>query len=107
MEAYFNDHFGFRKRLIRWYRLWRLDLFRDQKGFRSVIAGKDGWYYFNENQMVEHYRGTLQFTPEQLQDWQKYLESYREWLAQRGIKFLFVVAPDKESIYPENLAVCG
>jgi hypothetical protein len=102
-EAYFNDHFGFRRRLISWYRLWRLDFFRDRKGFRSVVAGKDGWFYFNENQMVDHFRGTLRFTPEQLEDWRRYLENYRDWLAARGVKFLFVVAPDKESIYPENL----
>jgi hypothetical protein len=53
--------------------------------------------------MVEHYRGTLLFTPDQLQDWKTLLEQYRDWFAQRGIKFLFVVAPDKQSIYPEYL----
>jgi len=103
LDAYFNDHFGFRKRLICLHRLWRLNFFRDRKGFRSVVAGKDGWFYFNENQMVDHFRGTLRFTPNQLEDWRSYLESYRDWLAARGVKFLFVVVPDKESIYPENL----
>ncbi|MEI9865253.1 MAG: hypothetical protein WDN00_12025 [Limisphaerales bacterium] len=27
----------------------------------------------------------------------------RDWLAKRGIAYLFVVAPDKHSIYPEEL----
>jgi len=31
------------------------------------------------------------------------LEKRRDWLAKRGIKYLFVVAPDKHTIYPEYL----
>ena len=103
LEAYFNDHFGCRKCLVLWQRQWRKGLFGDKAGLRSVIAGSSGWYYFAENQMVEHYRGVLQFTPEELRDWQVYLERLRDRLAQRGVKFVFVVAPDKQSIYSENL----
>ena len=102
-EAYFNDHFGFRKLLIWSYRTCTFHLFGDQKGHHAVLVGSEGWLYFNENQMVEHYRGTLLFAPDQLQDWKTLLEHYRDALAQRGIKFLFVVAPDKQSIYPEHL----
>jgi len=103
LEAYFNDHFGFRKRLIWAYRSGMFYSFHDQQGNRSALVGSDGWLYLNENQMVEHYRGTLLFTPDQLQDWKTLLEQYRDWFAERGIKFLFVVAPDKQSIYPEYL----
>ena len=103
LEACFNDHFGFRKGLIWSYRSGIFYSFHDQQGNQSVLVGSDGWLYFNENQMVEHYRGTLLFTPDQLQDWKTLLEQYRDWFAQRGIKFLFVVAPDKQSIYPEYL----
>jgi hypothetical protein len=103
LEAYFNDHFGCRKSLIRSYRTCRSRLFHDRKGYQSVVIGSDGWFYFTEDQMVEHYRGILSFTPDQLHDWQALLEHQRDWLAQRGIKFLFVVAPDKQSIYPEYL----
>src|ERR1035437_10078657 len=28
-EVYFNDHFGFRKRLLRWFQQWKSRLFRD------------------------------------------------------------------------------
>ena len=102
-EAYFDDHFGFRKRLIWSFRFCKSYFFDDQKGHQSVLVGSEGWLYFNEDQMVEHYRGTLLFTPDQLQDWKTLLEYYRDWLAQRDIKFLFVVAPDKQSIYPAYL----
>ncbi len=103
LEAYFSDHFGFRNGLIRSYRSRLFYFFHGQRVNQSALIGSDGWLYVNEYQMVEHYRGTLLFTPDQLRDWKVLLEQYRDWFAQRGIKFLFVIAPDKQSIYPEYL----
>jgi len=102
LEAYFNDHFGCRKCLIQWHNKMRWFLFND-KYTRSVLIGKAGWLFASEFQMVEHYSGQLQFTPEQLHDWQLLLEKRRDWLARRGIAYVFVVAPDKHTIYPEEL----
>src|SRR5205823_146236 len=39
----------------------------------------------------------------ELTDWQQLLETRRDWLSRRGIKYLFVIPPDKHSIYPEYL----
>jgi len=99
LEAYFNDHFGCRDQLIHWY----LTIFRG--GRYDVMIGKDGWLYFDERNMhlVEHYQGILRFSPQELSDLQMLQERRRDWLARRGIKYLFVIAPDKQSIYPEYL----
>jgi hypothetical protein len=102
LEAWFNDHFGFRKCLVQWNNKLRWSLFKDVTT-RSALVGKENWLYIKDGQMIEHYRGQLQFTPEQLHDWQVLLEKRRDWLARRGITYLFVVAPDKQTIYPENL----
>jgi alginate O-acetyltransferase complex protein AlgJ len=102
LEAYFNDHFGFRKCLVMWNNKLRWSLFKDRTT-RAVLAGKDGWLFFTEARMIDHYSGQLQFTQEQLHDWQALLEKRRDWLARRGIAYLFVVAPDKQTIYPEAL----
>jgi len=101
-EAYFNDHFGCRKVLVRWHNKLKWSLFKE-KSVRNVLVGTDGWMFFSASQMVEHFRGALQFTDQELADWRKLLEHRRDWLAQRGIKYLFVLAPDKQSIYPERL----
>jgi alginate O-acetyltransferase complex protein AlgJ len=101
-ETYYNDHFGFRKRLIRWNQQWRQRLYRDESGFK-VVTGQHGWLFTGELQMIEHYLGTAKFSTAQLQAWQKLLEKRRDWLAARGIKFLFIITPDKQSIYPEEL----
>lgn len=101
-EAYFNDHFGFRKRLIRWCQQWKSRLYHDESGHK-VLLGQHGWMFSGELQMIEHYLGIAKFTPAQLQSWEKLLEKRRDWLAARGIPYLFIIAPDKQDIYPEEL----
>jgi hypothetical protein len=101
-EAYLNDHFGFRKRLIRWNQQWRQRWFHDESGFK-VVTGQHGWLFTGELRMVEHFLGMAKFSTAQMQAWQKLLEKRRDWLAARGIPFLFVIPPGKDTIYPEEL----
>ena len=42
-------------------------------------------------------------SPAALERWRVVLEARRDWLAKRGIKYLLVVAPDKETIYAEDV----
>jgi alginate O-acetyltransferase complex protein AlgJ len=101
-EAYFNDHFGCRKVLVMWHNKLKWSMFHE-KNARKVLVGTGGWMFMSEKWMIEHFCGTRSFTEPELNDWQKLLERRRDWLAQRGIKYLFVLAPDKQSIYPEYL----
>ena len=102
-EAWFNDHFGFRRRLVRWSQQWKEQIYRSGRGADKVIEGQKGWLYISEGQMIEHFLGVKQFTPAQLQSWQRVLQRRQDWLAALGIKYLFVVPPDKQSVYEENL----
>jgi alginate O-acetyltransferase complex protein AlgJ len=101
-EAYFGDHFGCRRVLIMWHNKLKWSLFKE-KSVRNVLVGSEGWMFYSANQMIEHYRGALQFTPAELDGWQQLLERRRDWLARRGIGYLFVIAPDKQSVYSEFL----
>ena len=104
LEVYFNDHFGFRKRLIRWFQQWKTRLYHDQGvSMKRVVSGQHGWLFYGEAQMMEHYLGIAKFTPAQLEAWQKLLEKRRDWLAARGIQYLLVIPPDKQNIYSEEL----
>jgi hypothetical protein len=102
LENYFSDHFGFRKKLIRWFQNWKISLFRDRSVY-NVITGRNGWLFTSDLQMVEHFLGLKKFTPAELKSWQALLEKRRDWLAARGIKYLFVIPPDKQTVYPEEL----
>ena len=102
LEAYFNDHFGFRNKLIRWFQNWKIGIYHDRSVYK-VITGPDQWLFFGEEKMVEHHLGLLKLAPEKLQAWQSLLEKRRDWLAARGIRYLFVIPPDKQTVYPEEL----
>ena len=120
-EAYFDDRFGFRRPLIRWNNLVTIVWLGGSPEARSrssgqgdgglrfdplsqrIVQGRDGWFYhFGDGTMRDH-RGLDPFSPAQLLHWQRVLEQRRSWLAGRGIEYLFVAVPDKQSIYPEHL----
>ncbi|HEX4644526.1 MAG TPA: alginate O-acetyltransferase [Verrucomicrobiae bacterium] len=102
LQSCFNDRFGFRLRLLRWYNQGNYRLFGNRVE-SGVIKGSDGWLFYAKEDMVQQYRGAHQFTPQDLFEWQRLLENRRDWLAARGIHYIFVVAPDKQSIYSDQL----
>ncbi len=103
VNAYFSDHFGFRKRLVRWERRWKWQAFHDAHLAANAIIGNEGWLYFSDGRMVDDIRGTHLFSDAELEAWRILLTGRRDWLAQRGIRYLFVIPPDKHTIYPEHL----
>jgi hypothetical protein len=68
-----------------------------------ALEGENGWLYWIGAGAMGNPTGQGRFQEKDLVGWQKCLEARRDWLAQRGEKYLFVVAPDKQSIYPEYL----
>src|SRR5712692_3713842 len=67
----------------------------------SVILGRSGWLFFAGDEALASYRAVQPFTEAELAAWQRRIETRRDWLAERGIRFLVVIAPNKETIYPE------
>ncbi len=101
LEAYLGDRFGLRPLLT----AAAGDLkfaFRVPIG-QLVVIGKDGWLYWNGQEEMEQYAGVLLLTRERLQLWLDNLESMRAWAEARGMRFVFVIAPNKSEIYPEHL----
>lgn len=102
VESYFADHFGFRKRLIRWHNRWKKAFYKDLSG-AEVIRGKDGWLFFTCCHMLDNLRGGYPFDRDALEALRNEIEKRQQWLKKQGKSYLFVVAPNKESVYPEFL----
>jgi alginate O-acetyltransferase complex protein AlgJ len=98
IELYWNDAFGFRRRLIRWQAIAKY--FWGISPTPSVIVGKGSWLFLGGESFTQH-RGLRPFSDADVQNWTRHLEARRDWLARRGAQFLVVITPDKESIYPE------
>lgn len=101
-SAFFNDHFAFRQRLVRWQATARLETLRSSPS-PDVILGRDGWLFYAGDGSIEDYASAAPFSHEDLEVWRTTLEHTQEWLRQRGITYLFVIAPDKHVVYPEHL----
>ena len=101
-EAYYNDHFHFRDILIRSYNRLKLKILK-KSPHRDVLIGKDGWLFYTRDHLLVDFISAEPFTEEALNAWQRLIEGKRDWLAFRGIPYFFVVAPNKQSIYPEQM----
>ena len=103
-EVYFNDQFGFRKRLIYLLNLTKVAVLGVSPS-PKVIFGANGWMFYGESD-IRYFRALEPLTDEQLWDWQKRLEEREQWLADRGIRYLIVFTPLKSTVYPENMPRC-
>jgi hypothetical protein len=101
---YFKDNFGFRPTLIR-----RFQDFRFQTGLlthnQKVLLGKENWLFMSHRPGMgfERELGFKLMTEEQLNGWREGVEQRTRFLAARGIPYLLVIAPEKQSIYPEMM----
>ncbi|HBG06453.1 MAG: hypothetical protein A2075_00570 [Geobacteraceae bacterium GWC2_58_44] len=99
-DRFCNDHFGFRNALIRLNFLLQNRLLKVSPS-HQVLIGKEGWLFYTGGEEVADYRGITNYEEALLKRWAITLELKRHWLEQRGIKYLFVVAPNKSSMYGE------
>ncbi|MDW7659116.1 MAG: hypothetical protein SCM11_18255, partial [Bacillota bacterium] len=99
-DAYFSDHFTFRTNFISgWHQVNQLLL--QQSGNDRVIVGKDGWLFFRDT--IDDYLGVSRLDAVALSRLDRLLHLQQSWLASRGIAWIFMVAPNKHSVYPQML----
>ena len=103
LEAYYDDHFGFRDTLVRLGTRLRLATGSNLYD-TEVIVGKENWLFINAGGgLLDDRRGVRLYDPTELEATTRQLVGHRDLLAERRIPYLFVLAPDKHSIYPEFL----
>jgi hypothetical protein len=102
LTRYFEDHFAFRVRLVRWQASVRLRALGVSPS-TSVIKGREGWLFYADDGAMEDYAEAPPFTGAELGVWRHALQDTSDWLHAQGIVYLFVIAPDKHVIYPEYM----
>ncbi|MCP5052805.1 MAG: hypothetical protein GY940_36895, partial [bacterium] len=104
--SYYNDHFVFRGDLIYLNNRFKTGLLRVSPKSR-VVMGKEGWLFLgakpNRPGTIDYYRRLTLLTQPGLESWKRMLEQRWKWLADRGIEYLFLIAPNKNTIYPEYM----
>jgi len=102
VDDYFQDNFGFREQLVKINSLFHLYIFHTSSN-PSVIVGKEGWLFYNAENAYENYSGQNLFTTEELQKITETLLKTKQKLKNQNIRFLLVIAPNKHSIYGNEM----
>ena len=109
-DAYYSDHFGFRKKLYKFYD--RLIAKVDNSGFAdNATMGRDDWVFLGSPKAGYQDYGdpfgdamhVNLYSEIELQLFAENAVSTQEWLAERGAQFIYVIAPNKHTIYFEKL----
>ncbi|MBW2219216.1 MAG: hypothetical protein JRF40_06975 [Deltaproteobacteria bacterium] len=101
-EAYYNDHFGFRRTHLQLHSYIKAKMLKSSP-VSKVLIGKDNWLYITRLNQIEDFQGLRKPEPIQLEAWKVHFQNKRDWLAERGIQYLYVIAPNKQTIYPEHM----
>lgn len=101
-RTYFQESFGFRDALIRLDALVKVRLLGTSTS-PKVLLGKGSWLFYADDGERSCFRHAAPFTAADLGAWKRLVESRQAWLSRQGVTYLLVLAPDKHTIYPENM----
>jgi len=102
VSRWFEDHFGFRHLLVRWYGQSRLFVL-GVSPTTAVMKGRNGWLFYAEDGALDDYTNEKPLTTLEVRVWREAIVRARDWLRNRHISYVFVIAPDKHVVYPENV----
>ena len=102
--TWFSDHFFLRQELISLNNRVSAILFQTS-GEDSVILGKDGWLYFDST--LDDYTGQNPMSDKELSAAAHNLEMMVAYCKAQDKDFLFIIAPNKNSLYPQFMPDYG
>lgn len=101
-EERFAAGLAVRATLARWHNHLKVFWLRSSPS-PKVWLGRGGWLYFDQSAEGQSLAPHDPALPARLDRWADVLSARRAWLAARGIRYLAVVVPEKQSVYPEYL----
>jgi hypothetical protein len=101
---FISKRFVFRSALITAYSALSSTIFSVSQS-DDVLIGADGWLFFEETTDDFLYKNVL--SDEEIQEASQMLLQIQTSCEAQGIAFLFVIAPNKNSIYPEYMPYLG
>lgn len=100
-DSYINDHFGFRNELIQLNHVIEGFDRADVQGF--LLTGREGWSYYVGDSGLDELKRDSYLSDGEVLNLSTTVRQRAEACDRKGISYLFVVVPDKQSVYPEFL----
>ena len=98
IDAYLNDRFGLREKMIRLHK----DLIRPLEDTKVAVIGASGRMYALPDDMLAQSAGHV-FRPQKVAEAVDMIAAMNEALARRGVRFLVAVPPNSSTIYQDDL----
>ena len=108
-ESYYSDHFGLREWLAKYYKLAKYSI--GDSPSKDVIIGENGWLFLGSlkggnpayQDPIGDVRNVNLYSQQQLKEFAQHMRSLNSELNDKGTKYLFVIAPNKHTIYFDQL----
>lgn len=109
-NAYYSDHFGLREQFTAAY-FSLVHKLGTEYSIGDVTFAEDGWMFLGNikpvPQVYEDPMGDVinknLFSEKQLKDFAASITAIKNWLKNRSIEYIYVIAPNKHTIYFEKL----
>ncbi len=100
LGVYLQDHFFLRQSMITAWSEGNVALLRSSVS-DGVVLGRDGWLYYRDT--LDDYTGSGLLPEGDILSAAHNLALVREYCESQGAKFLFTIAPNKNTLYPEHM----
>ncbi len=100
LVGYVEDNYFLRQRLVSVWSALNQNVLRTSIA-ENVVLGQDGWLYFGDT--LNDYTGADPMTDREIFCAARNLALMQEFCAGQGAQFLFTIAPNKNSLYPEHM----
>jgi len=97
---YYADHFALRQQLVSLDAAVRGRIF-GVSAADSVVVGRDGWLFYTDT--LSDFTGRAPMTERQLFNIANNLSITQQYVSSRGAQFIFTIAPNKNSLYPQYM----
>jgi hypothetical protein len=103
-DDYLNDRFGFKKYFVLVNRGINRKILRERQTDR-VLFGRNNWLFYidkTDGDNLSDFQKTNLFDDESASLFAAQIERRAKWCEDNGIRFVFIIAPNKHTIYPEQ-----
>lgn len=97
---YVADHFALRQQMVTLNAAIQTRLFASSPA-QDVIWGSDGWLYYGKT--LDDYQNRAALSAEEARQAAQLVADMQAYCEEKGAEFLFTIAPNKNSLYPEHM----
>lgn len=104
-DKWFNDNFPFRSRIIAFYQILEIGLFKELKSDYNVVVGKNGQLFWGNNflENINIARNIRNYSDNEGDIFRNNVLDIQRFLERRNVEFYFALVPSKVSVYYEDL----